>query len=180
MDDNNQTDIVKQVIDDKGPLKGKGWTVRQWRDDAQSRLDQIYAEMAILVAETSSIAARTVGLKLYSLRHARQLRWRFTNGRHATWPQVEPSLAQMSPALAQWYREAQEAAQVLNHREQVVRYEIRTVERLLLYGKEREARPYKATVGTGFGGGRPPKAKSPSDGSFAAATAGDAFTCDES
>lgn len=166
-DDNENT--VNQVFDDKGPLKGKGWTVRQWRDDARSRLEQVYSQMAELVAETDSIVGREFGLKLYALRDAKQLRWRFTRGRHATWSSVEPALAQMAPALSRWYRQAQEAAQILNHREQVIRYELKTVDRLLNHGQDREARTYLTTVGKGFGGGRPQRTHDPSEYKTAAA-----------
>lgn len=154
-DDNDKS--VNQLFDSKGPLKGKGWTVRQWRQEAQDRLEQLYALMLELVAETDSIAGRSFGLRLYALRDARQLRWRFRQGQHATWARIEPQLAQMSPALAQWYRQAQESAQILNHREQVARYELKTVDRLINLGQDRAVKEYRSTVGRGFGGGRPGK-----------------------
>lgn len=145
---------VKQVIDLKGPLKGKGGSLAQWRADTEARLAEVYAEMAQLSAESKSIEGRRFGLNVYTLRIARQLRWRMTNSTHATWTKIEPLLPSLSPGLAQWYRQAQEVAQILNHREQVLRYELKTVERLISVGA-RVPLAYRGSVGRGIGGGRP-------------------------
>lgn len=144
---------VIPVYDLKGPLKGKGGTLAQWRGDAQRQLEDIWTAMQALADESASIEGRTFGLKVYKTRDGRQLRWRLTRGTHATWERVEPLLAMLAPGLAEWYRQAREVALVLNHREQVARYEMKTVERLMA-GIKRKNRPYRSTVGRGVGGGR--------------------------
>jgi hypothetical protein len=148
-------DSVNQVIDLKGPLKGKGGSLAQWLSDVQLRLEQVYQEMETLAAEAKSVEGRRFGLYVYGLRTGRQLRWRMTNSAHATWQRVEPLLDKLPPGLAQWYRQAQEVAQILNHREQVLRYELKTVERLVSAGRGRVPRDYRMSVGRGAGGGRP-------------------------
>lgn len=149
------TTNVKLVVDLKGPLKGKGGSLAQWRADAHERLQQVYAAMHELAAESRSIAGRNFGLNVYALRDGRQLRWRMTSGRHATWERIEPLLHSQPAGLARWYRQAQEQALILNHREQVLRYEGKTVDRLIALGAPRAARAYRSTVGRGAGGGRP-------------------------
>jgi hypothetical protein len=158
-------DSVNHVIDLKGPLKGKGGSLAQWRADCETRLQEVYAAMAQLASESASIEGRRFGLHVYKLRDARQLRWRLTNSRHATWKTVEPMLGVLSPGLSDWYRQAEEVAQVLNHREQVLRYEFKTVERLKTVGARGAHYSYTQTVGRGVGGGRPSHRKSPSNGS---------------
>ena len=140
-------DPVNQVIDLKGPLKGKGGSLAQWHLDVKDRLDQVYQEMELLAAETKSVEGRRFGLYVYGLRTGRQLRWRMTNSAHATWQRVEPLLAKVSEGLAQWYRQAQEVAQILNHREQVLRYKLKTVGRLVSAGRGRVPRDYRMSVG---------------------------------
>ena len=158
--DNRTT--VNQVIDLKGPLKGKGGSLAQWHGDVKARLEQVHQEMALLTSECRSIQGRTFGLYVYGLRTGRQVRWRMTNGAHATWGRVEPLLAQLGGGLVHWYRQAQLLALVLNHREQVLRYELKTVLRLMAAANEsdgscgaRKAREYRMSVGRGAGGGRP-------------------------
>lgn len=146
---------VKQLNDRKGPLKGKGGSLAQWRTDAHERLQQVYASMHQLAAESRSIAGRSFGLNVYTLRSGRQLRWRMTSGRHATWERIEPLLDAQPAGLAWWYRQAQEQALILNHREQVSRYEVKTVDRLIALGAPRASRAYRSAVGRGAGGGRP-------------------------
>lgn len=143
------------MVDFKGPLKGKGGSLAQWRADAHERLQQVYAAMHQLAAESRSIAARSFGLNVYTLRDGRQLRWRMTSGRHATWERIEPMLDAQPAGLARWYRQAQDQALILNHREQVLRYEARTVTRLIALAAPRVSRAYRSTVGRGAGGGRP-------------------------
>jgi hypothetical protein len=149
------TTNVKPMVDLKGPLKGKGGSLAQWRADAHERLQQVYAAMHQLAAESRSIAARSFGLNVYTLRDGRQLRWRMTSGRHATWERIEPMLDAQPAGLARWYRQAQDQALILNHREQVLRYEAKTVTRLIALAAPRAARAYRSTVGRGAGGGRP-------------------------
>ncbi|MBL8344910.1 MAG: hypothetical protein JNN03_05680 [Rubrivivax sp.] len=149
------TTNVKPVVDPKGPLKGKGGSLAQWRADAHERLQQVYAAMHQLAAESRSIAGRSFGLNVNTLRDGRQLRWRMTSGRHATWERIGPLLDAQPAGLARWYRQAQEQALILNHREQVLRYEVKTVDRLIALGAPREARAYRSIVGRGAGGGRP-------------------------
>ncbi len=149
-----EIESVKPVIDLKGPLKGKGGSLAQWQRDTEARLKEVYDEMTLLSEESKSIEGRKFGLYVYALRDAQQLRWRMTSSRHATWAKVEPMLGSMPPGLAQWYRKAEEVAQILNHREQVLRYELKTVCRLMS-GVARIPRGYNTTVGRGAGGGRP-------------------------
>ncbi len=146
---------VKQVFDIKGPLKGKGGTLAHWQSDAEARLREVYAEMEQLAQESRSVAGRHFGLQICKLRDALQLRWRMTDGRHVTWARVEPLLAGQAPGLAQWYRQAEEVAQILNHRGQILRYEIKTVKRLIAVGAQ-PLRALRGQVGRGVGGGRPP------------------------
>jgi hypothetical protein len=147
---------VNQVIDSKGPLKGKGaGGLAQWRKEVEDRLQSVYADMVQLSAESSSIAGRQWSLRVYALRNGKQLRWRMRNSAHATWPRVQALLCGLPPGLAQWYVQAQALAQILNHREQALRYEFKTVMRLIEHGKDRAPLAYTATVGRGAGGGRP-------------------------
>lgn len=181
---NSTSDIknpVNPVIDLKGPLKGKGGSLAQWHADVKDRLEQVYQEMELLATESKSVEGRRFGLYVYGLRSGRQLRWRMTNSAHATWERVEPLLAQIVDGLAQWYRQAQVVAQILNHREQVLRYELKTVERLMSAAGgpggaggtgngrggrgARVPRDYRMSVGRGVGGGRPPR--KPGDGESA-------------
>ncbi len=157
-------DSVNHVIDLKGPLKGKGGSLAQWRADCETRLQEVYAAMAQLASESASVEGRRFGLHVYKLRDARQLRWRLTNSRHATWKTVEPMLGALPPGLADWYRQAEEVAQVLNHREQVLRYEFKTVERLKTVGARGVHYSYTQTVGRGVGGGRPAHRKAAKGG----------------
>lgn len=147
---------VMQVCDAKGPLKGKGaGGLAQWRREVEDRLDAVRRDMEALAQESTGIASRRFGLKVYAVRDGRQLRWRMTSGQHATWNVIEPQLRDVSLALAQWYRDAQELALILNHKEQAIRYELKTVIRLLETGKPRASVSYRASVGRGAGGGRP-------------------------
>ncbi len=143
---------------------GKGGSLPQWHDDVCERLQQVYQEMELLAVESKSIQGRRFGLHVYWLRSGRQLRWRMTSGVHATWTRVAPLLAQTPDGLARWYRQAQLLALVLNHREQVLRYERKTVERLITAADApgdlsgaRVSRDYRMGVGRGVGGGRPHK-----------------------
>jgi hypothetical protein len=144
------------VIDAKGPLKGKGGSLAQWEADASQRLQAVYLEMEQLAQESKSVLSRSFALYVYGLRSGKQLRWRMTAGRHATWADVEPLLQTVPQGLAQWYVQAEEIAQILNHREQVIRYELKTVQRLMQVGP-RASRQYRGNVGRGLGGGRTKK-----------------------
>lgn len=150
----NSDEKVNQEIDCKGPLKGKGATLAQWEQDVTRRLTQVYSDMSTLSSESRAIDGRSFGLYVIKLRDAKQLRWRTTKSQHVTWQRIEPRLAQLPQGLAAWYRQAEEVAQVLNHREQALRYELKTVQRLAQRGPM-EVRQYKGAVGKGFGGGRP-------------------------
>lgn len=152
--------MVKQVIDPKWPLKGKGVQLAQWARAADDRLSAIYAAMDELVQRTRTIEGRRFSLMVNKLRDARQLRWRFmavtegSAGRHATWDKIELLLPEFSAVLAQWYGEANELALVLNHQEQVARYECKTVQRLLQGRARIKTQVYTGEVGRGAGGGR--------------------------
>lgn len=123
-------DNVNQVHDLKGPLKGKGGALAQWRADAARRLAQIHRDMEVLAAASKSIEGRKWSLNVYRARGNWQVRWRMTNGQHATWASIDALLATLPPGLARWYRLTEDAAQLLNHREQAGRYEVNTVARL--------------------------------------------------
>lgn len=116
----------------KGPLKGKGASpLARWQADAASTLARVHAEMEALARSTQDIPGRDWALGLYKQRaDARQLRWRMRDSRHGLWERIEPLLCQLPPGLAQWYREVHEQSQVLNHREQAARYEVKSVARL--------------------------------------------------
>lgn len=127
------TKTVNQVYDHKGPLKGKGGALAQWQREATDRLAQVHVAMERLAQSTQTVEGRRWSLFLHRSRgEARQARWRMRSARreHTTWERIEPLLLELPPSLAQWYVEANELAQVLNHREQVVRYEVKTVRRL--------------------------------------------------
>ena len=55
MADNN---VVIQMLDLKGPLKGKGVYLAQWRRDAEDRLAEIYAQMEELAQRTRVVEGR--------------------------------------------------------------------------------------------------------------------------
>ena len=122
---------VNQVMDMKGPLMGKGGMLAQWHADAAARLAQLHRDMAALAAASKTIAGRQWSLNICLLRDGRQLRWRMTGGRHATWEGIWPLMANLPPGLVRWYCEAEELAQWLNHRGQATRYELKTSERLI-------------------------------------------------
>ena len=143
--------IVKQVFDLKGPLKGKGATLAHWQSDTEARLQEVYVAMDQLAQESKSVQGRRFGLYIYKLRDALQLRWRMTDSTHATWARIEPMLAGQAPGLAQWYRQAEEVAQILNHRGQILRYELKTVKRLIAVGAQ-PLRAIRSQAGRGVGG----------------------------
>lgn len=123
-----------QTLDSgKGPLKGKAHAVRQWLDEAQTRLDQIHKEMECLSAESkqqiSNYSPWYMDIYTITKRGSKSLRWRMVGGAHSNWTKVEPLLAFVPPASAQWYRELDMQANLLNAREQVARYEIKTAKR---------------------------------------------------
>lgn len=154
----DSVNTVNPVIDSKGPLKGKGASLAQWQAEVADRLEMLHLEMRDLAAESQGLQGRRFGLYLYSLRAGRQLRWRMKTSQHTTWQRIEPLLADESPGLAQWYRQAQTAAVILNHREQIIRYELKTVQRLMAAGaavRTLVPRDPKTRVGRGAGGGRP-------------------------
>ncbi|WP_160322576.1 hypothetical protein [Aquabacterium parvum] len=118
----------------KGPLKGKAHAVRQWLSSAEKRLVDVHSEMELLRQESKDLISDESpwSLDIYSItkRGAKSLRWRMTGGAHSRWEKIVPLLAYLAPASAQWYREANIRAAVLNAREQSVRYEIKTAKRL--------------------------------------------------
>lgn len=125
---------TSQTLDSgKGPLKGKAHAVRQWLDEAQMRLDQIHSEMGDLSAESkqqiSTYSPWYMDVYTITKRGSKSVRWRMVGGAHSSWAKVEPLLAFVPPASAQWYRELNVRANLLNAREQVVRYEIKTAKR---------------------------------------------------
>ena len=125
--------MVNQVHDMKGPLKGKGASpLAQWQSEAATRLARVHAEMEAVAQLTRDVPGRDFALNLYKQRgDAKQLRWRMRDSRHSLWERIEPLLDELPPGLAQWYREVQEQSDVLNHREQAARYELKTVVRLV-------------------------------------------------
>lgn len=127
-------EMVKQVIDRKGPLKGKGGDLAQWHREATEKLAAVHQAMESLAQSVREVQGRRWNLNVYRLRtRAHQLRWRETGTgrRHSLWQRIEPELALLAPGLAQWYREVEDMAQILNHKEQVARYELKTITRLL-------------------------------------------------
>ena len=118
----------------KGPLKGKGHDVRQWVGLAEKRLGGIHTEMEFLRKQTKDLVSGETpwSLDIYTItsRGAKSLRWRLMGGAHARWERLVPLLSHLPPASAQWYRETNIGAAVLNAQEQAVRYEIKTAKRL--------------------------------------------------
>lgn len=117
----------------KGPLKGKGSDLRQWLKLAEARLADVHRQMNELRDETKTVEKRRVSLDVYFLRHRLQqsLRWRLAGGKHATWELVKPLLQTMNASEAQAYSEWNTRAEILNALEQVARYEVRNVQRLM-------------------------------------------------
>lgn len=152
--------MVDQMIDPKVPLKGKGGALAQWRREAEDRLAAMYRQMDDLARQTRAVEGRRFGLMVYKLRDARQLRWRFTSvsegtvGRHATWERIDAILREFSPVLAQWYRDMHDLALVLNHQEQVARYELKTINRLMAGHHGVELKSYRGYLGRDFRGDR--------------------------
>jgi len=142
-------DVVTWVMDRKGPLKGKGGALAQWHREAAHRLTALHRAMEALAQSTREVQGRRWSLHVHRLRpQALQVRWREVSPArpHTLWERIEPQLMQLAPGLAQWYRETQELAQLLNHQEQVARYELKTVARLL-------GRRCRTTTGSVLGDG---------------------------
>jgi hypothetical protein len=133
--------FVVQVADRKGPLKGKGRELAQWSADAQAQLAAVHGAMDELAAESRSISQRAFGLHIYTRRTERQLRWRLIDGSHLAWPRIEGLLAQEPQGLARWYRAAIDRAHLLNHREQALRYEVKTAQRAMAGAQRYAAAP---------------------------------------
>ncbi|MBW8837794.1 MAG: hypothetical protein JF605_22865, partial [Burkholderia sp.] len=114
----------------------------QWQSEAATRLARVHAEMEAVAQLTRDVPGRDFALNLYKQRgEAKQLRWRMRDSRHSLWERIEPLLDELPPGLAQWYREVQQQSDVLNHREQAARYELKTVVRLVEQ-KPRRSRSY--------------------------------------
>jgi hypothetical protein len=122
--------MVNSTLDMKGPLKGKGGALAQWEREARMRLRGVHDAMEQLSEQTRQLHERRWSLNRYRARGGVQLRWRMTDGRHTVWGRIAPLLRNLAPALRQWYGEVDDCAQVLNHREQAVRHELKTVLRL--------------------------------------------------
>lgn len=125
---------VTQGVDRKGPLKGKGGALAQWHRQAAHKLATVHHAMQVLAQATREVQGRRWSLQVHRLRDtARQLRWREVSPprSHTVWECIEPELSQLAPGLAQWLRETQDSAVLLNHQEQVARYELKTIARLL-------------------------------------------------
>lgn len=159
MADNN---VVIQMLDLKGPLKGKGAYLAQWRRDAEDRLAEIYAQMEELAQRTRVVEGRRFSLQVHKLRNAKQLRWRFGSAaegvasRHATWERIAQLLPEFNQVLASWYESLNELAQVLNAQEQVLRYECKTVQRLTTGAVMKiRVRAFEGEMGHGVAGSRP-------------------------
>lgn len=126
----------------KGPLKDKGVDdLRQWLKLAEARLADVHRQMTELKDETKVVGekgerrpGRQASLDIYFLRHRDQatLRWRLAGGKHATWELVVPLTRAMNASEAQAFKEWNARADVLNVLEQVARYEVRNVRRLMV------------------------------------------------
>lgn len=127
-----------QTVDSwKGPLKGKAHAVHQWVESAEARLCAIHAEMEKLRQQTKELVSSDSpwSLDIYTItkRGAKSLRWRMVGGAHARWDRISPLMNHLPPGAAQWYREINLQATVLNAQEQAARYEIKTAKRLALH-----------------------------------------------
>lgn len=116
----------------KGPFKGKGEALTQWAGEAQTRLNQLYRDMANLRDETKTVPDRRFSVDLYSLSHRRSksLRWRMNDGTHMTWERIVPLLNNMPPSMVWWHHEMHERMVFLNAQEKVARYQLKVAEQL--------------------------------------------------
>lgn len=107
-------------------FKGKG---AAWVSQARAQLAEIHAAMHALSKETRAIRGHDFTLVVHTRGKSGQkcLRWRLsgTPPRHVTWEAIVSQVAALPTALAQWYRQANAAALVLNHQEMVARHELR-------------------------------------------------------
>jgi hypothetical protein len=122
--------LCQQRVDTKG-FKGKGG-VHTWAKSAKGRLDAVRDDMAALASATNQIAPRYFYLQLHarSATGALSLRWRLATGQHALWEALARHLASLPLRVAEWYRAANEEAELLNAMEQALRAELRMADRL--------------------------------------------------
>ena len=112
-------------------LKGKGVELAQWHQESVTRLDTVRTRLEALAQSTTAVEGWRWCLTLHtSARGAWRLRWRANSWRTVPWHAIERDLQTLPVTLAQWYREANSEATVLNHREQAARYELKTILRL--------------------------------------------------
>ena len=119
-------------VDIKG-FKGKGRKAEAWLSEARARLAGIHGAMRALARETRAVRGHDFTLAVHARGRNGQitLRWRLTGqpARHVTWAAITSRVDGLPPALAQWYRRANAAALLLNHREMAARHELRLAER---------------------------------------------------
>ncbi|MES2353106.1 MAG: hypothetical protein V4568_01690 [Pseudomonadota bacterium] len=124
--------LCQQRVDTKG-FKGKGG-VETWVRNVVSRLNAVREDMAALASASNQVAPRYFHLQLHarSATGSLSLRWRFTTGKHALWKDLAPHLTGVPQRIADWYRAANEEAELLNAMEQALRAELRMAERLAI------------------------------------------------
>jgi len=122
--------LCQQRVDKKG-FKGKGG-VETWARNVVSRLNAIREDMAALASATNQVAPRYFHLQLHarSATGGLSLRWRFTAGKHALWKDLAPHFTGVPQRITEWYRVANEEAELLNAMEQALRAELRMANRL--------------------------------------------------
>lgn len=124
---------VKELCEYKGLLKGKGGVLAQWGKQADEQLALVHAGMNELAHMTKQVEKRQVFLNVFTFKAGAywQLRWRLSNWKHVVWADVDELLPGMPPTLAQWYREINAVAQLLNAKEMTLRCEYREMDKYL-------------------------------------------------
>ena len=117
--------LCQQSVDTKG-FKGKGG-IRAWISRIRVRRQAVHLAMDMLHEATRQVTPRYFYLELHarSATGSISLRWRRTDGRHCLWQDVEPHLQGLPKTMQDWYRRANEEAEILNAMEQAVRAEQR-------------------------------------------------------
>lgn len=124
---------------DKRPFKGKG--AGGWLALSQKALDRVLNDMEILAEETRRVS----GSPWYLYRHYRRdtgqhfLMWRSYGAKqhiHLRWEQMQSVLKRMNKEQREWYREANDAAKLLNAREKAARTAVNLADGLLKEGVE--------------------------------------------
>lgn len=111
----------------RGRLASAG---RTWERDVLDRMEAVHQAMARLADESRGIGGWQFALAAVRQGNGRLMRWRARRTSYSPWARVEASLATLPWPLAQWYRQAQDLAVELNHRDRALRFELGVARRL--------------------------------------------------